>query len=159
MRMRAGDVQQAPRQASPGPAVVPATVDAMAVVVLTTVTVLMTVIVAVSTVVVVLVVVMRTARAFHDIQHARINALPHLDKYQRRAVANWPQLHQGNYPRSLHPGQRIGFNLRTAGRVFVPLEPGIDRLQFGPGLEPPVVGREPDQGEQVDVVNRDRRRL
>jgi hypothetical protein len=92
MRMRAGDVQQAPRQASPGPAGVPATVDAMAVMVLTTVTVpvpvLVTVIVAVSTVMVVLVVVLRTARAFHDIQHARINALPHLDKYQRRAVAN-----------------------------------------------------------------------
>jgi hypothetical protein len=88
--MRARDVQQAPRQASPGPAVVPATVDAMAVMVLTTVTVpvLVTVIVAVSTVMVVLVVVLRTARAFHEIQHARINALPHLDKYQRRAVAN-----------------------------------------------------------------------
>jgi hypothetical protein len=96
--MRARDVQQAPRHASPGPALVPATVDATAVRVLTTVTVtvlmtvivavLMTVIVAVSTVMVVLVVVLRTARAFHDIQHARINALPHLDKYQRRAVAN-----------------------------------------------------------------------
>jgi len=94
MRMRARDVQQAPRHASPGPAVVPATVDATTVMVLPTVTVtvlmavLMTVIVAVTTVVVVLVVVLRTARAFHDIQHARINALPHLDKYQRRAVAN-----------------------------------------------------------------------
>ena len=117
MRMRARDVQQAPRQASPGRAVVPAAVDARVIVVLTTVTVavlmtvaitvdarvivvlttvtvtvpvtvLMAVSTVVSTVVLVLVVVMRTAHALHSIQHARINALPHLDNYQGRAVAN-----------------------------------------------------------------------
>jgi hypothetical protein len=36
----------------------------------------------------VLVVVMRAARAVHDIQHARVNALPHIDNYQGRALAN-----------------------------------------------------------------------
>jgi len=82
--MRARDVAHAPRQASPGPAVVLVTVDAMAIVVLTTLAVLMAVIVFVF----VLVVVMRAARAVHDIQHARVNALPHIDNYQGRALAN-----------------------------------------------------------------------
>ena len=82
--MRARDVAHAPSQASPGPAVVLVTVDAMAIVVLTTLAVLMAVIVFVF----VLVVVMRAARAVHDIQHARVNALPHIDNYQGRALAN-----------------------------------------------------------------------
>jgi hypothetical protein len=30
-------------------------------------------------------------RGAHDVQHALINALPHIDKYQGRAVANGPQ--------------------------------------------------------------------
>jgi len=30
----------------------------------------------------------RAAFAVHDIQHARINALPHLDNYQGRAITN-----------------------------------------------------------------------
>jgi hypothetical protein len=31
---------------------------------------------------------MRAADAVHDIQHARENALQHINKYQRRALAN-----------------------------------------------------------------------
>ena len=34
------------------------------------------------------VIVMRADRGVHDVQHALINALPHLDKYQGRAIAN-----------------------------------------------------------------------
>ena len=30
----------------------------------------------------------RAVLAVHDVQHALINALPHIDKYQGRAVAN-----------------------------------------------------------------------
>jgi len=31
---------------------------------------------------------LRAAYAVHDIRHARINALPHLDNYQGRAITN-----------------------------------------------------------------------
>jgi len=34
------------------------------------------------------VIVMRADRGVHDVQHALINALPHIDKYQGGAVAN-----------------------------------------------------------------------
>jgi hypothetical protein len=34
------------------------------------------------------VIVVRAVRAVHDVQHALINALPHIDKYQGRALAN-----------------------------------------------------------------------
>jgi len=39
-------------------------------------------------VVIVIVIMMRTDRGVHGIQHAPVNALPHIDKYQGRAVAN-----------------------------------------------------------------------
>jgi hypothetical protein len=38
--------------------------------------------------IVVAVVVVRAVHAVHSIQNARINALPHIDKYQGRARAN-----------------------------------------------------------------------
>ena len=34
------------------------------------------------------VIAMRATDAVHDIQHARVNALQHINKYQRRALAN-----------------------------------------------------------------------
>jgi hypothetical protein len=34
------------------------------------------------------VIVVRADRGVHEVQHALINALPHLDKYQGRAIAN-----------------------------------------------------------------------
>jgi hypothetical protein len=46
---------------------------------------LIVVIVVVMTIVVV---VVRAVDAVHSIQNARINALPHIDKYQGRALAN-----------------------------------------------------------------------
>jgi hypothetical protein len=51
---------------------------------------LITVAVAVTMTVVmaVVVIVVRAVRALHNIQHARINALPHIDKNQGRALAN-----------------------------------------------------------------------
>jgi len=36
----------------------------------------------------VVVLVVRAVRGVHDVQHALINALPHIDKYQGRALAN-----------------------------------------------------------------------
>jgi hypothetical protein len=44
--------------------------------------------VAMAMVTAVAVIVVRTDRGVHDIQHAPVNALPHIDKYQGRAVAN-----------------------------------------------------------------------
>jgi hypothetical protein len=49
---------------------------------------LMTVLVAVSMVMTVAIIVVRAERGVHDVQHAPVNALPHIDKYQGRAVAN-----------------------------------------------------------------------
>jgi hypothetical protein len=61
----------------------------MVVAVLMVVGVLVTVLIVVTVRVAVLVV--RAARAVHVIQHARENALPHINTYQGRALANWPQ--------------------------------------------------------------------
>jgi hypothetical protein len=47
-----------------------------------------TVAVLVAVLVLVIAVVARAAHAVHDVQHARINALPHIDKYQARVLAN-----------------------------------------------------------------------
>jgi hypothetical protein len=58
----------------------------MTIMVLVAVTVLMTVAVLVA--VLVIAVVARAAHAVHDVQHARIDALPHIDKYQARVLAN-----------------------------------------------------------------------
>jgi Ca2+/Na+ antiporter len=90
--MRARDVPQARQHARP----VLVAVLVMTIVVLVAVTVLMTVAVLVAVLVLVLVlvvllviaVVARAAHAVHDIQHARVNALQHIDKYQARVLAN-----------------------------------------------------------------------
>jgi hypothetical protein len=47
-----------------------------------------TVAVLVAVLVLVIAVVAQAAHAVHDVQHARINALPHIDKYQARVLAN-----------------------------------------------------------------------
>jgi hypothetical protein len=75
MRMRARDVRQARQYAG-------------AVLVLVIVVVLVTVTMGVSVIVAVTVVVVRAARAVHDIQHAPVNALQHINSYQGRALAN-----------------------------------------------------------------------
>jgi Ca2+/Na+ antiporter len=88
--MRARDVPQARQHARP----VLVAVLVMTIVVLVAVTVLMTVAVLVAVLVLVLVVLLviavvaRAAHAVHDIQHARVNALQHIDKYQARVLAN-----------------------------------------------------------------------
>jgi uncharacterized BrkB/YihY/UPF0761 family membrane protein len=51
-------------------------------------TIVVVVMVALAVAVVGDVIVMRAADAVHDIQHARENALQHINKYQRRALAN-----------------------------------------------------------------------
>jgi Flp pilus assembly protein CpaB len=56
--------------------------------VLVTVLVIMTVLVIVLVLVAVLVTVVWAAPAVHIIQHARENALPHINTYQGRALAN-----------------------------------------------------------------------
>jgi hypothetical protein len=71
MRMGAHGVRQPRSQARPLTAVM-----------------LMTVLVTMAVVMAVAVLVVRADRGVHDIQHARINALPHIDNYQRRAIAN-----------------------------------------------------------------------
>jgi len=92
MRMRARDVPQARQYA--GPVLVTALVMTIMMLVLMTVAVLMTPTVLVAVLVLVLVavlviaVVARAAHAVHDIQHARVNALQHIDKYQARVLAN-----------------------------------------------------------------------
>jgi hypothetical protein len=65
----------------PGPVAVTVTV-------LVTVLVIMTVLVIVLVLVAVLVTVVWAAPAVHIIQHARENALPHINTYQGRALAN-----------------------------------------------------------------------
>jgi cell division protein FtsW (lipid II flippase) len=82
MRMRAHDVKQARQDASSVTVIVPVVI--MTIVLHVTVTVLMTVFV----VAFVVAFVVRAAHAVHDIQHARINALPHINNYQGRALAN-----------------------------------------------------------------------
>ena len=47
-----------------------------------------TVVVTMSMAMAVAMTVVRADRGVHDVQHAPINALPHIDKYQGRAVAN-----------------------------------------------------------------------
>jgi hypothetical protein len=71
MRVRAHGMQQA--TAHPGPV---------------TVVVTRPVIVTRLVIVTVLVIVVRAAPAVHIIQHARENALPHINTYQGRALAN-----------------------------------------------------------------------
>ena len=83
MRVRSHRVQQA--TGYPGTAAV-AIVVTMAVTVLKVVTVLR--LVTVRMVVTVLMIVVRAARAVHVDQHARENALPHINTYQRRALAS-----------------------------------------------------------------------
>ena len=77
MRVRAHGMQQATDY--PGPVAVTVTVT-----VLVTVLVIMTVLVIVTA----LVIVVWAAPAVHIIQHARENALPHINTYQGRALAN-----------------------------------------------------------------------
>ncbi|HEY7277727.1 MAG TPA: hypothetical protein VH594_17280 [Trebonia sp.] len=48
----------------------------------------MTVLVTMGMAMAVVVLVVRAVRGVHDVQHALINALPHIDKYQGRALAN-----------------------------------------------------------------------
>ena len=84
MRMRARDVPQARQHTRP----VLVAVLVMTIMVLVAVTVLMTVAVLVLVVLLVIAVVARAAHAVHDIQHARVNALQHIDKYQARVLAN-----------------------------------------------------------------------
>lgn len=81
MRVRAHGMQQATDD--PGPVAVVVTVF-MVVTRLVTLTRLVIVIV----LVVVLVIVVRAAPAVHIVQHARENALPHINTYQGRALAN-----------------------------------------------------------------------
>jgi hypothetical protein len=61
--------------------------------------------------------------------------------------------------RLLDAGQRVCLNLRAARRVFVPFEAGVDRLQLSSLLDQAVIGGEPDQVEQIDVVIGDCNRL
>ena len=88
MRMRARDVPQARQHARP----VLVGVLVMTIMVLVAVAVLVLVLVAVLVLVLVVLlviaVVARAAHAVHDIQHARVNALQHIDKYQARVLAN-----------------------------------------------------------------------
>jgi hypothetical protein len=94
--MRARDVPQARQHTRP----VLVTALVMTIMVLELVAVLMTPTVLVAVIVLVLVavivivavlviaVVAQAAHAVHDIQHARVNALQHIDKYQARVLAN-----------------------------------------------------------------------
>ena len=96
MRMRAHDVQQAGEHISP--VLVPVLVVSIVLVVivvavLVAVTVLVLVLMILAVVMTGLVVVLRAALTVHDIKHARIIALRHLDSYQGRAPANRPQRH------------------------------------------------------------------
>jgi hypothetical protein len=75
MRMGAHGVPQPRPQARPLTALMPVPV---------VVAVAMVMVMAVA----VIVIVVRTDRGVHNIQHAPVNALPHIDKYQGRAVAN-----------------------------------------------------------------------
>ena len=71
VRMRAQEVPQARER--PGPVLVPVRVR---------------VIVAMAVLMTVVVIMARAACGVHDIQDARINALPHIDKYRAPALAN-----------------------------------------------------------------------
>jgi hypothetical protein len=120
VRVRPDPVPQAREHA--GPVVVVVMIAVVIVVVVVTVvmtvvmellvivTVVVTVLVAVvvvlvagTVVVVVTVIQVRAVHGVHDIQNARINALPHIDKYQGRALANCPQ-----YARVASPGLSRG---------------------------------------------------
>jgi hypothetical protein len=100
--VRPDPVPQAREEAGPVVVVVMITVVVMIIVVLVLVavmviTVVMTVVVLVEATVVVVVTVIQVpaVHGVHDIQNARINALPHIDKYQGRALANCPQYARG----------------------------------------------------------------
>jgi hypothetical protein len=90
--MRARDVPQA-RQRT-GPVLVAVLIMTIMVLVLAAVLMNPTVLVAVAVLMTVAVAVLviavgaQAAHAVHDIQHARVNALPHIDKYQARVLAN-----------------------------------------------------------------------
>ena len=92
MRMRARDVPQA-RQHT-GPVLVAVLIMTIIVLVLAPMLMTPTVLVAVTVLMTVVMAVLmiavgaRSAHAVHDIQHARVNALPHIDKYQARVLAN-----------------------------------------------------------------------
>lgn len=83
MRVRAHGMQQAADYSGPVAVVVTVVVTAL-------VTVTRPVVVNVFLIVIVrmAVIVVWAARAVHMIQHARENALPHINTYQRRALAN-----------------------------------------------------------------------
>jgi hypothetical protein len=108
VRVRPDPVPQAREQAGPVVVVVMLIVVlvTVAVMVSTVVMVRIVVVLVAETVVVVVVVTVIQVRAVHgvhDIQNARINALPHIDKYQGRALANCPQ-----YARVADPGFTTG---------------------------------------------------
>jgi hypothetical protein len=88
--MPARDVPQA-RQHT-GPVLVAVLIMTIMVLVLAAVlmnpTVLVAVVVLMTVAVLVIAVGAQAAHAVHDIQHARVNALPHIDKYQARVLAN-----------------------------------------------------------------------
>ena len=80
MRMRARDVPQAGQRT--GPVLVAVLIMTIMVLVLVAVLMTPTVLVAVTVAMAVLVIAVgaRSAHAVHDIQHARVNALQHIDK-------------------------------------------------------------------------------
>jgi hypothetical protein len=81
---------------------------AVAVMVITVVMVMTTVVLVAGTVVVVVTLIqVRAVHGVHGIQNARINALPHIDKYQGRALANCPQ-----YARVAGPGDHQRKNVK-----------------------------------------------
>jgi cell division protein FtsW (lipid II flippase) len=96
-------VPQARDHAGPVVVVVMITVAVMVITVIVVVLVAATVVV----VVVVTVIQVRAVHGVHDIQNARINALPHIDKYQGRALANCPQ-----YARVAGPGDHERQNVK-----------------------------------------------
>jgi hypothetical protein len=83
MRVRAHGMQQATEY--PGPVAV---LVALLVIVTALVVVFVVVFVTVLVIMTELVIVVRAAPAVHIIQHARENALPHINTYQGRALAN-----------------------------------------------------------------------
>jgi hypothetical protein len=83
MRVRGRDVQQARERSRP---------------------VLVRVIVAVPVLMMVVVIMARAAYAVHDIQDARINTLPHIDKCRACVLANWTQRYSIKYQHPACPG-------------------------------------------------------
>lgn len=89
MRVRAHCMQQATDDPGPVAVVVTVFVVVTRLVTLTRlVIVLVVVIVTVLVIMTELVIVVRAALAVHIVQHARENALPHINTYQGRALAN-----------------------------------------------------------------------